>query len=198
MTPARDARWCLVAPRPTAVICIRHVGPAATLRRTWTSLTAYVFERGLNGPGTRAVGVAYDDPAARPADRVRYDACLTVEHLDAAALDLTDREALLLGIRFDVIMDEPLLCSASSAGPPDISAPWPDPAPGRPAFEQSPPVYEVYPRSPAFLHDGCVPAEYYVALRPRRAPAAPAAARGRRRPRPAAARSGARGGGRTR
>ena len=45
---------------------------------TWGRLCQWAGMRGLFGPDTQCFGVCYDDPEITPPDKIRYDACLTV------------------------------------------------------------------------------------------------------------------------
>jgi AraC family transcriptional regulator len=74
--PAMEVRIENVPPRRVAFM--RHVGPYEEVGRTWEKLAKWAASRGLVGPDTLAVGVPYDDPEVTPADKLRYDACLTV------------------------------------------------------------------------------------------------------------------------
>src|SRR5262249_28604913 len=60
------------------VAFMRHVGPYRRAGDTGAKLRAWAAPGGLVGPETLAIGVAHDDPDVTPADKVRYDACLTV------------------------------------------------------------------------------------------------------------------------
>jgi AraC family transcriptional regulator len=64
--------------RPERVIFIRHTGPYDRVSGTWQRLAACAGPRGLFGPGTRFVGVSWDDPDITPVERLRYDAAITV------------------------------------------------------------------------------------------------------------------------
>jgi AraC family transcriptional regulator len=64
---------------PMRVAFMRHVGPYDAVGATWQKLYSWAFPRGLAGPKTVAVGVAYDDPDVTPPERLRCDACLVVD-----------------------------------------------------------------------------------------------------------------------
>ena len=61
------------------VAFMRHTGPYREVGRVWERLMAWAGPRGLFGPRTTVLGVAHDDPQVTPVDKVRYDACLTVD-----------------------------------------------------------------------------------------------------------------------
>ncbi len=63
---------------PLRVAFVRHVGPYAQCAAAWEKLCAWAGPRGLLGPTTICLGVCYDDPDVTPPDRIRYDACITV------------------------------------------------------------------------------------------------------------------------
>lgn len=55
---------------------LHHGGYGAGIDEAWTRLYRWAGPRGLLGPGSRAAGVSWDDPAITPPDRCRYSACL--------------------------------------------------------------------------------------------------------------------------
>jgi AraC family transcriptional regulator len=61
------------------VAFVRHVGPYRQVRRAWEKLAAWAGPRGLFGPNTLAIGVGHDDPDITPAEKIRCDACLTID-----------------------------------------------------------------------------------------------------------------------
>ena len=61
---------------PMKVFFVRHTGPYQEVGNAWTKLFGWAGSKGLVGPMTVAFGVAHDDPAVTPPDRIRYDACL--------------------------------------------------------------------------------------------------------------------------
>ncbi len=63
---------------PMRVAFMRHVGPYHEVGRTWESLTMFLGKEGLVGGDTRFLGICHDDPAVTPSDKIRYDACVTV------------------------------------------------------------------------------------------------------------------------
>ncbi len=65
--------------QPTRVAYIRHTGPYSGCGQAWDKLCTWMGKEGLLGAGTRYVGVSYDDPEITPPDKIRYDACVTVD-----------------------------------------------------------------------------------------------------------------------
>jgi AraC family transcriptional regulator len=61
------------------VAFMRHVGPYEDVGHTWNRLSAWAGPRGLFASRPRLVGIPYDDPEVTPADKLRYDACITVD-----------------------------------------------------------------------------------------------------------------------
>jgi AraC family transcriptional regulator len=65
------------------VLYLRHVGPYNEVGSAWERLCDWAGQRGLINGDTLFLGASYDDPDVTPADKLRYDACLTLP--DAAA-----------------------------------------------------------------------------------------------------------------
>lgn len=57
---------------------LHHGGYGAGIDEAWTRLYRWAGPRGLLGPGSRAAGVSWDDPAITPPERCRYSACLEI------------------------------------------------------------------------------------------------------------------------
>jgi len=64
---------------PARVAFSRHLGPYDGCGATWERLLTWAGSEGLVGHGTRFLGVCYDDPEVTPSERVRYDACVTID-----------------------------------------------------------------------------------------------------------------------
>lgn len=60
------------------VAFVRHVGPYEKCEPAWNKLMAWAGKKGLIGKDTVMLGISYDDPETTPADKLRYDACMTV------------------------------------------------------------------------------------------------------------------------
>lgn len=63
---------------PMRVAFVRHVGPYASCHFAWDKLCPYMGKEGYLGPDSCFVGICHDDPDVTPADKIRYDACVTV------------------------------------------------------------------------------------------------------------------------
>lgn len=64
---------------PMTLAFVRHVGPYDRCGAAWERLGAWAGPRGLLGPQTTCVGLAYDDPDITPTERIRYDACISLD-----------------------------------------------------------------------------------------------------------------------
>ena len=64
---------------PTRVAYVRHTGPYENCSQAWDKICTWMGKEGHLGPGTRFIGVSYDDPEITPPERIRYDACITVD-----------------------------------------------------------------------------------------------------------------------
>ena len=64
---------------PMRVAFIRHVGPYHEVGGTWEKLMMLLGKEGLLGAETQFMGICHDDPGVTPPDKVRYDACVTVD-----------------------------------------------------------------------------------------------------------------------
>ena len=74
------------------VACVRHVGPYKDCGTAWEKLCTWGGPKGLLGMGTEFLGICYDDPEVTPADKIRYDACITVPQATLGDSDVTIRE----------------------------------------------------------------------------------------------------------
>jgi len=61
------------------VAFVRHVGPYKDCEAAWGKLCQGLGKQGLLGPGAAFLGLCYDDPEVTPPERIRYDACVTVD-----------------------------------------------------------------------------------------------------------------------
>jgi len=64
---------------PLHVAFVRHVGPYHEVHQAWETLCARLGKEGRLGGASRFVGVCYDDPEVTPPEKIRYDACVTVD-----------------------------------------------------------------------------------------------------------------------
>jgi len=63
---------------PMTAACMRHVGPYETCGETWRKLMAWARAEELLGEKTVTVGIPHDNPRITPAEKLRYDACISV------------------------------------------------------------------------------------------------------------------------
>ncbi|WP_316900951.1 AraC family transcriptional regulator [Pseudodesulfovibrio indicus] len=61
------------------VAFVRNTGPYNQCDEAWSKLCAWAGPKGLLSPDARYLGVAHDDPQVTPSDKIRYDACVTVD-----------------------------------------------------------------------------------------------------------------------
>ena len=64
---------------PTRVAFMRHFGPYDKCGDTWERFLAWAGAEGLLGAKARFIGLCHDDPEITPSEKIRYDACLTVD-----------------------------------------------------------------------------------------------------------------------
>ncbi len=64
---------------PQRVAFVRHVGPYHEVGQAWEKVCMRLGREGLMGPNSRFIGVCYDDPEVTPPEKIRYDACVTVD-----------------------------------------------------------------------------------------------------------------------
>ncbi|WP_320005776.1 GyrI-like domain-containing protein [Maridesulfovibrio sp.] len=58
---------------------VEHVGPYEGVGEAWEKLCSWAGPAQLFTPGTRFYGVYYDDPREVPAEKLRSEACITIE-----------------------------------------------------------------------------------------------------------------------
>lgn len=63
---------------PMTVASVRHIGPYQDCKVAWEALCGCAEVAQQMGPGTVTLGICYDDPNTTDADKIRYDACVTV------------------------------------------------------------------------------------------------------------------------
>ena len=61
------------------VAFMRHIGPYDQVGKLWEKFTMLLGKEGLLGSDSQFIGICHDDPAITPPNRVRYDACVTVD-----------------------------------------------------------------------------------------------------------------------
>jgi AraC family transcriptional regulator len=64
---------------PLHVAFVRHVGPYNQVQAAWEKLCMRLGREGRLDAGAKFIGVCYDDPEVTPPEKVRYDACVTVD-----------------------------------------------------------------------------------------------------------------------
>ena len=64
---------------PIRVAFMRHVGPYDQVGATWEKFCTFLGQEGLLGGDNRFIGVCHDDPEVTPPDKLRYDACVSVD-----------------------------------------------------------------------------------------------------------------------
>ena len=62
-----------------SVAFLRHVGPYDQVGKAWDHLCMYLGKDGHLGSGSQFVGICYDDPDVTAPEKIRYDACITVD-----------------------------------------------------------------------------------------------------------------------
>ena len=61
------------------VAFVRHVGPYDEVGNAWDRLCMTLGKAGCLGSGSQFVGICYDDPDVTAPEKIRYDACITVD-----------------------------------------------------------------------------------------------------------------------
>ena len=69
----------IISIQPKRVAFMRHVGPYNQVASTWDKLLPALGKEGLLGGDSEFIGVCHDDPEVTPAEKIRYDACVTVD-----------------------------------------------------------------------------------------------------------------------
>jgi AraC family transcriptional regulator len=64
---------------PMRVAFVRHVGPYEECKSAWDTLCTKLGREGRLGGDVRFLGMCHDDPEVTPPERIRYDACVTVD-----------------------------------------------------------------------------------------------------------------------
>ncbi len=74
------------------VAFVRHVGPYDQVGEAWDHLCMYLGKTGYLGSGSRFVGICYDDPDVTAPEKIRYDACITVDESFEPEADIAVQE----------------------------------------------------------------------------------------------------------
>ena len=64
---------------PMKVAFVRHVGPYDEVGAAWEEVCTKLGIEGYLGAGNKFIGISYDDPSVTPPEKLRYDACITVD-----------------------------------------------------------------------------------------------------------------------
>ena len=64
---------------PVRVAFMRHVGPYGEVGATWDKFLPVLGKDGWLGGDSLILGLCHDDPEVTPPDKIRYDACVTVD-----------------------------------------------------------------------------------------------------------------------
>lgn len=65
--------------KPLRVAFVRHVGPYHEVGVAWDKLMMILGKDGRLGGGATMLGICHDDPDVTPPDKIRYDACVSVD-----------------------------------------------------------------------------------------------------------------------
>lgn len=65
--------------QPMRVAFVRHVGPYDQCGGAWEKLMRWAAPLGILGGQTKHIGICHDDPEITPPEKIRYDACVTID-----------------------------------------------------------------------------------------------------------------------
>jgi AraC family transcriptional regulator len=74
------------------VAFVRHVGSYDQVGEAWNHLCMYLGKAGYLGSGSQFVGICYDDPDVTASEKIRYDACITVDESFEPQVDIAVQE----------------------------------------------------------------------------------------------------------
>lgn len=77
--PRNSSRVTVESLEPQRVAYIRHLGPYNECGPAWDRLCTWMGKEGYLGSGCRMLGLSHDDPASTAPEKIRYDACITVD-----------------------------------------------------------------------------------------------------------------------
>lgn len=72
----------------TRVAFVRHTGPYHLCGQAWDRLCTWMGKEGWLAGDCRFIGISHDDPEITPPDKLRYDACVTVDDSFAPEADI--------------------------------------------------------------------------------------------------------------
>ncbi len=64
--------------QPMRLAFMRHMGPYDQVGPLWEKFLVFAMRNGMLVPNMQMLGVPHDDPRVTPAEKLRYDACITV------------------------------------------------------------------------------------------------------------------------
>ncbi len=74
-----DMKASIKRVEPIRVAFARHVGPYKECKNAWEKICGWAGPKGLLRPGVQFIGICHDDPEVTPAEKIRYDACITID-----------------------------------------------------------------------------------------------------------------------
>lgn len=78
-TQAKSINVIIKKLKPIRVAFMRHIGPYDQVGKTWDHLMMLLGKEGLLSATAQFIGICHDDPAVSPHDKIRYDACVSVD-----------------------------------------------------------------------------------------------------------------------
>lgn len=87
---------------PMRVAAMRKEGPYAEIGALFEKLMQWAGRNRMLGPGTRVLGLCYDDPETTPKEKCRYDACLPLAPDQSLPRGNEVREILIQGGEYAV------------------------------------------------------------------------------------------------
>jgi AraC family transcriptional regulator len=76
---ATDMKVKIEHREPLRVAFMRHVGPYSKVGETWDRFLPRMGKEGWLGGDALFIGICHDDPEVTPPNKIRYDACVTVD-----------------------------------------------------------------------------------------------------------------------
>nr|MEE4266903.1 GyrI-like domain-containing protein [Candidatus Krumholzibacteria bacterium] len=69
----------IIKKKPQRVAFARHTGPYDQCGKAWNQVCGHLGPQGRLGGDVQFIGLSYDDPEVTPPDKIRYDACVSVD-----------------------------------------------------------------------------------------------------------------------
>ncbi len=143
---------------PLRVAYVRHIGPYMECGKAWQTLFAQAGQQGLIGADALRIGIGHDNPDVTPAEKLRYDACLTVGDQAQPSGELQVKE--IPGGEYAIVTHR-----GSYAGLPGVyRGIFHDWLPGSGRALRHAPCFEVYVNNPNSTADENLITEIYVPL----------------------------------